>query len=110
MRACFSLTARLADSRRVSVKLAISRKVAPQNILGFRHAQSRHHGKALRADAVHDAKVQTLRKRSLIGSHLILLNTEHLRGRHAMQIGARVERVDEALVAGELGQYAQLDL
>ena len=41
---------------------------------------------------------------------MIHRNVEDFRGRHAMKIGARVESIDEAAIAGKLGEDAQLDL
>src|SRR6185369_5025503 len=94
----------------VRVELFVSSKVTPQDIFGVTHPEPGHHRKSLRANAVDDAKIQTLGKVALFFRHLLRRDAEHLRRRHLVQISARSECVNESFVAGKLSEDPQLDL
>src|SRR6185295_12412234 len=74
------------------------------------HAQSGHQRKTLRPNPVNHAEVQSLRKITLLFRHLIERSVENLRRRDTMQIGTRVERLDETAIAGKLRENPQFNL
>src|SRR6185503_6012427 len=71
---------------------------------------SRHQRKTLRADAVDDTEIESLRKIALLFRHLVERSVEDLRRRDTMKIRARVERVDESSITRKLREDAQLNL
>ena len=75
----------------VVIETAIRGKIFSQHVLSFRLAEARHHGKALRANAVDDAEIQTLGKVALLFADLILSDIENLRRGHAVEIRAWIE-------------------
>jgi hypothetical protein len=67
-------------------------------------------GEPERGDSVDDREVRGLGDVTLLSAHRVERDTEDLRGGAGVDVLAPAEGLDQALLAGDVGEDAQLDL
>ena len=100
----------LLDREHVVADARVGREVRVDEVLGLLAADVGARGQAEVAHPVGDPEVDHLGHRALVGGDVGRLLVEHPRGRVAVDVGVARERLLEVLVAGHVGEDAQLDL
>src|SRR6266508_308385 len=93
-----------------SLDAGIGREVSLDQDLCLLDARFDAGGQALGAHPVNQAVIQPFGALALSRRDLIERDAEHLRGGHPVQVGARIESLEQRLVAREIGQDAHLYL